>query len=283
MAVRLVQEALHLAPDPVRDRVLVHRGGVIRVEAGGGEVGGHELLLALRQAVVDGVAEEVLEEVEEDEVQVVDAAAVHAVVRERRHEEDLVVVLHGRLERVVGVHVRPLPRHLVLLRQLLVCLQVGTPLGLCGGLVAAAAALDRGEDATHGNARRIMRPAAHLREGLHLAARRLDVGEHLLVRLERLGGVGVLRPLLAALALAPYGVRALAHAVRRLSALHVRRRDRPRRDGLADAIAVDAVDRAGGDDGVVRVDGELEVGTQRRRMVVALSGGRMREERGQGE
>jgi hypothetical protein len=83
VGVRLGEEALDLAPDPSLTRVLVVRGRVVGVVAGLLEVVAHELLLGLGQALVDRVLEQVLEEVEVDEVEVVDATALHAVMKKR--------------------------------------------------------------------------------------------------------------------------------------------------------------------------------------------------------
>ena len=73
------------------------------------EVAAHQLLLARGEALVDGVLEEVLEDIEVREVQIVDAAPLHPVMWQRWHEEHLVEVLLVGVELIADVHVLFIP------------------------------------------------------------------------------------------------------------------------------------------------------------------------------
>eukprot|EP00966_Prymnesium_polylepis_P337279 7391975-Prymnesium_polylepis.1 len=107
----------------------------------------------------------------------------------------------------------------------------------------------RRERAALGDAWREVGPAAHIVESLDVAAHLVADLEDLLISRDRLA--------------------ALAHAIRRLRALHVGRGHRARRDRLGHAADA-PVEAALPDELVVGGDGEVQVGAQRLGVVVAL-------------
>jgi hypothetical protein len=114
---------------------------------------------------VDGILEEMFKEVEVDEVELVDAGALHAEVNHRRAEEGLVIVL---VVPSIELVVRFALGMLLLVVERLEASEIRTPL-LLGRIVATARALEARKLTATVHARRVVRPPTHLLLSLDLA------------------------------------------------------------------------------------------------------------------